>query len=188
MALIDPKGPFLALALDKRNVSAAVLGLLATCVALVACRRVRHSERWAAGAASLAAAVAVTCVVTTARVVIGPYDSGPLRPFSDRGFQATVEFLNRTVPPGVVILAPRDLGYACRGRFYSWETVLDDGGEEVADRIVRRPDVRYVVDSTKYPVFDDPSFFEHLPVSRIVTIGDYRVYIARDSAPRHVSE
>ena len=170
----------MALALDPRNVSAAVLVVLAIAVAIAGARWwIRGSLRWAAAHVALAAAVVVTAPVMTARVVIPDYDRGPLRPGNDRGFQATVDYLNRTALPGASLLGPKDIGYYHRGRFYGLEGLVANGGSRLAESVADRPDVRYIVDSTDYPIISDRLFFDSLEIERVEHIGDYRLYVKR---------
>lgn len=175
----DPNLDFLTLLMDPRNVSAVLMTALALAFALAASRRWLRAggQRTAAEVALLTAAM-VIAPLTAARVVLPHYDRGPLRPFEDRGFQATVDRLVRLAPEGAAVLAPKDVGAYSRGRYHNLEQLLSEGGPALAERIARRPDVRFVVDSVKYPLLGDHTL-DALDIARVESIDDFRIYVKR---------
>jgi hypothetical protein len=110
------------------------------------------------------------------RVAAAPFDRSPLRPFEDRGFPEAVAFLNEHAGPGDRILCPKDVGYAYKGRYYALEPTGPGWtlGQQLAP--ARAGDVRFVVDSTMYPLVPDPQRIEQAGFARTATIGDYAVY------------
>jgi hypothetical protein len=177
---VDQTGALLSMILDARNVSAVLLAMLAIGLSLAVSRSWRRAGRVPGGVpAALAALVAVSGAISAVRVVSAPYDRGPYRPFEDRGFMATAAYLNRVAPEGAAVLAPKDLGYYTRGRYYGLEDLLQRAPASATAAVARRPDVRFIVDSLKYPVVLDRHLFDGVEFSRIETIGDYRVYFKK---------
>ena len=163
--------------LDPRNVSAAVSVLVALTVGVSARWWLSAPTRRAGAALAIAMCFVATSVVVTGRVLSPRDDRGPLRPISDRGFTATVAYLNRTAPDGAVILALKDLGYYYRGGYYPLEWLVGHYGDDGVRRVAARPDVAMVVDSATYPTVD-PSVYAD-PAAHVEVIGDYRVYVKR---------
>ena len=120
-----------------------------------------------------------TTAVTGARLVLTTYDRGPLRPFFDRGFRATGEYLNRTAAPGDAILAVKDFARYYKGRVFQFSTVLTPADASLALEAARRADVRFIVDSAVYPLVRERGFYESLDIARVETVGDYRIYVKR---------
>ena len=153
-------------------------GSAALVVAIFGARRwLTACGRWTAVNVVLAGLLAVAVPITTIRVVTPPLDREPFRPFYDRGFEATVEWLNREAPEGAVLLAPKDMGHYYRGRFYGLEPVLAAVGMPGAARVAALPEVRVLVDSVRYPVVADPDWFKQFGVVRVEAVGDYRIYV-----------
>lgn len=168
-----------ALVVDPRNVSAAFSAAAALVVAGLAARRwITPRSAWPAGAAALAACLAVSAPVTTARLVTPRLDRGPFRPFDDRGFLETAEHLNRVAAPGAAIVAEKDFGRYFKGRVYP----VDGLGRlvsPVVTSLTRRSDVRFLVDSAKYPLLAPSEWMAAADITRVEAIGDYRVYVKR---------
>lgn len=91
--------------------------------------------------------------IDVAKLVTTAPGSSPYRAYAEPGFDATVAFLNASLNGNSdeVILAPKDIGFYFDGRYYSLDMAIEVGVGQVGD-ISRRPEVRYVVDSSPYPV------------------------------------
>ena len=126
---------------------------------------------------AMAMCLAAAAPITAARVVLPDLDRGPLRPFSDRGFRDVAEYLNRTAAPGAGVVGLKEFAVYYHGPVYPLETVAAVGGIQQAIAVARRPEIRFIVESTKYPTIVDPTFIASLPIARVETVGDYRVYV-----------
>jgi hypothetical protein len=167
-----------ASAIDPRNVSLAATFVLTIALAGAAGRWWIAAGRQGAVAPALVVGLAVIAVVTTTRVAGPNADNGPIRPAFDQGFAATVSYLQRAVPPGAMILVPKDVGYYSGVRYFSLEDTLHNG-LAMARGAARLPDVRFIVDSRAYPVIVDPDFYDGIDIARVDAVGDWRVYVKR---------
>jgi hypothetical protein len=91
--------------------------------------------------------------IDVAKLAVMAPDSSPYRAYDEPGFDATVAFLNASLigHTGEVILAPKDFGFYFNGRYYNLDIAIESGVGKVGDASTHG-DVRYVVDSTRYPV------------------------------------
>jgi hypothetical protein len=116
--------------------------------------------------------------IDVAKLVITVPGSSPYRAYAEPGFDATVAFLNASLNghSGEVILAPKDFGFYLDGRYYSLDMAIEGGVGQVGD-ISSRPDVRYVVDSSLYPVVPglDGVMRDH-SLREVTHIGAFVVY------------
>jgi 4-amino-4-deoxy-L-arabinose transferase-like glycosyltransferase len=175
---VDLASTVRALALDPRNLSALMLVVMSLGFAAAARRWLRADTPARMREVALAACLAVVTPVMVARVVVSQDDRGPLRPFSDRGFRATVDWLNGSGAAGSVILSEKDFGQYFHGRVFPLEDLLSAGGQAAALTAARRPDVRYIVDSSKYPLLT-PGFDRQLDIVRTESVGDFRIHVKR---------
>jgi hypothetical protein len=115
--------------------------------------------------------------VNAAKVLASDADRSPYRPFEDRGFTATVNWLNADLDSSGAVLCPKDLGFYLGRRHYPSEgTQAELGGEGLVD-LVRSRKVSYVVDSELYPTLAViTSRAGALGLTLRARIGDYVVY------------
>ncbi|HEX6322906.1 MAG TPA: hypothetical protein VFZ36_04205, partial [Vicinamibacterales bacterium] len=159
---------------DPRNLAALVMLAGAVLLALAARRFIEAPARAVRAGFALACALAVTSVIDQARVVFSPADNGPLRAGTEMGFDALVRRLN-ALEDAPVILAPKEIGYYYRGRFYPLEAAAARGPGTVA-RLSARPEVRIVIDTIERPVIAGP---DGVPGSDLEQVGTFRVYVKR---------
>jgi hypothetical protein len=137
-------------------------------------------------AAVLVVYVLVANPINSAKVLLSSADRSPYRPFEDRGFRETVDYLNRNLEPTDVIVCPKDIGFYFKGKHYPTESILAlDGLGELA-RLVSSPEVRYIIDSEKYPTIPAGNLtLNGSSLLRVEQISDYVVYAHRP--PRQTS-
>jgi len=166
-------------AADPRAISLAAIFVLASIGAALA------SRAWMKAGAhaplfSLALVLFVMAVnpAMTAHELASRADRGPFRVADDHGFASVVDFLNQSMPPGAVLVGPKDVGFYTHVRYYGLE-MLAEQGTDALEKVVSRPEVRYVVDSTMYPIVIDRRAFADLDIARVEMVGDFRILIKR---------
>ncbi len=96
----------------------------------------------------------------------------PYRPFHERGFVQTVQYLNANLSSTDVIFCPKEMGYYFHGKYY--QTEHSDG---LVKTLALTSAVSHIIDSEIYPTLRDRDIllneFRAIPIKKI---GDYVIY------------
>ncbi len=164
---------------DPRVLPLAAAVAAGVIVVSVVARQMRTSVPGSAVLAALLLWLVAANPASELRVAASRYDRSPLRPFEETGFAAVVAFVNEHARPDDRLLCPKDVGYYFRGRFIAFDPGGAGEGPEGPLAAARANGVRFVVDSTLYPVVP-ARHIEAAGFARRVTMGDFAVYERRD--------
>lgn len=162
---------------DLRNL--ALAGSLAAFALFAAVAR-RGVEGGSRGGRALALAAVYALAVNpvdAVKLALPADDRAPLRPFEDRGFEPLVQRLDAELAADAVILAPKDVGWSLRCRYYPIEDVVGFEGAPRLLVLAASGRVVAVVDSDLYPLLPDPAVRARLDaLGEAARIGDFTVW------------